>query len=359
MIIKKDGTFSKVLKEILKGNKTGNVSTLLNEILFEKNKGIILILTEGINSLLIKDENIDFNAKVPNSFIVTALASELEKDDVSISIIDSNITFNGYTFETISLDDTYEGEVSNNKISPFIFFKQEQFRNLEKDFELTIGNYFKLSKATDVICFAFNEGKLYKLLPGCNVYEISKFDAVIDEIELEKNFGHSTCIYIMPHKIFDIMKNEQNITISYNNGCFYFAGSEIVLTSRYGNNSLKTNVFINNLSIINKDSENIATLKDFLPLKEYIKNISSNLFEEAETPNIFINIEDGKLKINIEDVLRSFDTNLKNNITFDVNLLAFNYILQNLPEDTMISKSNYYLVFKAKDKTIFIINKEL
>lgn len=355
MIIKKNGALSRVLKEVLKGNKTENVSTLLNNFLFEKGKGITLYFLKNIKAISIKDENVDFDACVANDFIVTALVSELEKGDVSVSINElSNVVFNKYAFETNS--DFYPLDI--NKGEPFISFNQEQFKNLEKDFELTVGNYFVLSKATDVICFAFNEGKLYKLLPGCNVYEISKFDGTIDTVELERCFGHSICIYIMPHKIFDFMKNEYNVSISYNDNVLYFEGNEIMIASDFSSSQLGTNVFMNNISIINKDDKIIATLKDFSSLKEYVKNISSNLFEESEVPNIFVKAENGKIVLDIEDSILKFDVDLKENIAFNVNLLAFNYILQNLPEDTTISKNDYYLIFKTKDKIIFIINKE-
>ena len=309
-------------------------------------------------SNMIGNENsrINTNTNITNDFIVVALASELEKNDVSISIdSSSNVVFNEYTFKNVGFNNYTEG-----KRSPFISFSQEQFQNLEKDFELTVGNYFKLPKATDVICLAFKEGKLYKLLPGCNVYEISKFDGTIDAVELEKVFGHSTFICIMPHKIFDLMKNEYNVSISYSsdNNCFYFESSEILICLRFSFSQLGTKVFINNLSIIN-DNESIATLKSFLVLKEKIKSISSNLLEEVESPNIFVNVENNKINLNIEDVSLSFDTDLKENITFNVDLLAFNYILQNLPENTTISKDKYFLIFKTENKTIFIINKEI
>ena len=356
MIIKKNGTLSRVLKEVLKRSKTGNVSTLLNSFQFEKGKGITIFFSEAIDTILIKDESVDFNANITNDFIVVALASELEKNDVSISIdSSSNVVFNEYTFKNVGFNNYTEG-----KRSPFISFSQEQFQNLEKDFELTVGNYFKLPKATDVICLAFKEGKLYKLLPGCNVYEISKFDGTIDAVELEKVSGHSTFICIMPHKIFDLMKNEYNVSISYSsdNNRFYFESSEILICLRFSFSQLGAKVFINNLSIIN-DNESIATLKSFLVLKEKIKSISSNLFEEVESPNIFVNVENNKINLNIEDISLSFDTDLKENITFNVDLLAFNYILQNLPENTTISKDKYFLIFKTENKTIFIINKEI
>ena len=89
-------------------------------------------------------------------------------------------------------------------------------------------------------------------MPGCNVYEISKFDGTIDAVELEKVSGHSTFICIMPHKIFDLMKNEYNVSISYSsdNNCFYFESSEILICLRFSFSQLGTKVFINNLSII-------------------------------------------------------------------------------------------------------------
>lgn len=79
MIIKKNGTLSRVLKEVLKRSKTGNASTLLNSFQFEKGKGITLFFSEAIDTILIKDESVDFNANITNDFIVVALASELEK----------------------------------------------------------------------------------------------------------------------------------------------------------------------------------------------------------------------------------------------------------------------------------------
>lgn len=353
MIISKESIFAKTLKELIVGSKTPNFSTVVSKVAFVKNKGVFFAFESNIDSIFLKIDSITENFKVDGNIFVSALNSALEDGDVELKIdLESKkVNFSNFSFD-IENSSYY---IPGNIIEPIITFNNEQFKSIEKDFFLTLGNFFQNTKNTDTIFFGIKEGSLYQVAPGCGIYKIKDVDGIVDEVNISQKFGHSNCIYLFPHKIFDLFKNEETVKISFSENNMLLESNNIFINftcPTYG-----TSIFLRRLN--DKNIDDGLNISIFNPIKQTLNNLTKNLFEDNEDFNILVKNSEGKLELTIDNMTIETESECFEEFTFNVNVSVLSFILNNLPETTRFKKLDTFIIFQNDNESLFINNCEL
>ena len=345
MVITKSDDLFKILKNIQKESKTPKCSTVVRNVQFIKNKGIVFKFSENIRYLYYYNTDVDFTTAVSNFVIEAILACFETADEVSINYTDiGGVSING-CINVESSNESVEFVDINNDLKFDLIFTKEQFDKLENDFIYTIGNNFYNPKTTDTIGFAVNSGELYKLRAGINIYSISKFDATINNATMEQNYGHNNFISLMPRKVFDLVAGDTvYIKIQDANE------NTIIKTNKmhivYNIAKMNTGVFLERLKKFNSDSADngvkIPNALKNLKLNNFVKNYS----EESEDNSVVVNLADSTVSL-FNSCNLNFQDAQQCDYKISTNLQAFSFLLDNISEDSCIKEmedgSCYYI----------------
>lgn len=350
MIISKGSKIASVFQELIKPSYTLKASTIVSYVNFIKEKGIYIKFDENIEGLFLKNEDVDFTAQVTNYF-VTILVSLLEKQDAEISFSDGKIYMGGFEFDTKEVDDYDEPSFTQ----PHVKFSKEQWAKLERDFKATTSNAFKNPRIADVINFTVHQGALYKTMPSISHWEISKFDATIDEVGLSQAYGHTTKVFGLPHKVWDILKYFDDVELLLSDSRITAKSDGISL--RYQIYGSKFNAFLERLAERTEGEKliNVSLLRVVEPI---LKDSVKNAFEQEEDKNCYITIENNYLNFEVEESARiKFKVDYTGpKVVIPVNLAVLEYVLGNASDNAEIRTTNKSIIVVDGDKYIMMAN---
>lgn len=359
MVITKNSEVAKIFYELTKEVLTPNVIGEVSCVSFVSGKGyVIKFENSSIRKLVIKDINVDFDAYV-NGTVIQAVLSEFDgSETVEVIKNDNGTVIVGGKWEISSVGDG-DG-ISSSRLfdRATITFTPEQYAKLEKDFELTVANYFSNQKNVDTIGFVNDEGAIKLVSVGASLYKIAhKFDATIDDVFAEQTLGHDTRIYLIPRRIYNLTKYfKSNLQIFLTEGNTVMFESDTVAitydTIGFGTNQYKTN---RNLAVDFEDGIEVSTFKD--TVVNMVKPILSKLPASEEDYNIEVKAADGKLKINLNNNL-TITADTDKTFTLSANAEVVSYICENYPDAKIKEASDSVLLAKSEnDYLIFSNNK--
>lgn len=357
MVITKNSEVAKIFKDLLKDVLTPRAIGEINYVSFVEHKGIVVgFENSAINTLYIKDETVDYTKSVNGLIVQTIAAALVSADEVSVTSVDTGVCVAGKWIVANT-----EGSTSfpNNFVErPLIAFTNEQYAKLEKEFELTVANYFSNQKNVDTIGFVNDEGAIKLVATGASLYKIShEIDATVDTAFAEQLLGHSTRIYLVPRRVYDMtkyFKDSLKVHLSPDYEVM-FESDTVMLT--YSSVNFGINQYHNNKSIAVdfEGGQEVAAIKDIVA--EYVDPIIANKFASAEDQNIEIKAEDGKMTIIIGS---NISIKVDSSLTFKLaaNAEVISYICKNYPNGKIKEVSNTSIVVKSEnDYLIFSNNK--
>ena len=356
MVITKGSKTANILAELINPSYTQKATTNVSYVEFVKDKGIYIRFDDAIESLFITDKTVDFSCEVVGSYLVTVLNFTLAKNDANISFINGKVMVSGFAFDT---RDEQQFE-SVNFSQAHITFTKEQWAKLEKDFVATAGNTFKNPRITDVVNFTVHQGVLYKTLPNISHWEISKFDATIDDVGLSQEYGHTTKIWGLPKKVWSLLKEADEVQLflaSYNKILAKADGLELV----YSIYPSKNTAFLDMLEK-RTNGQKCLTIKDISANGELLRLLEDSkkyAFEQEEDKNCLITVEEGELKFEVDtNASTKFEIAYSGpTVKISVDLVVLEHVLKYLPEDTEIREYEKSIIFVNGDKTIFVANR--
>lgn len=356
MVITKNSEVAKIFKDLLKDVLTPRAIGEINYVSFVENKGIIVSMdNSSISSLYIKNETVDFTKSV-NGLIVQTIAAALDSaDEINVVSVDTGVRVaDKWVVTNVESSITFRDTLIER---PLITFTKEQYAKLEKDFDLTVANYFSNQKNVDTIGFVNDEGAVKLVATGASLYKIShEIDATIDTVFAEQVMGHSTEIYLIPRRIYDMTKHfKDNLKVCLYIGEVMFESDTVMLT--YTPVNFGTNQYKNNKSIAVdfEDGLEISEIKD--TIATYVEPILANKFASAEDQNIEIKAENGKMDIVIgNNIYITIDSNLTFKLAANAEVIS--YICKNYPNGKIKEVSNTSIIVKSEnDYLIFSNNK--
>jgi len=352
MIISKNDKFVEFLRTLTEFSKTPNCSTVVSKIEFIEGNGICFYFSENIERIFIKNKNVDFSRYVEGDIFITATLAELSAGDVEIKYeqeTNSVILNNKFSFNSFILNRNFTDSIIEDND---IFFSKEQWDNLAEDFKFTLGCCFTNPKTADTIGFANNQGTLYKLLPGTSAYVIDKFDASVNETSMSQNYGHSSNIWLMPRKVYDLIcsMNESTVFIRFEDDNIKIETENMFLV--YKTTYMGNGCFKRRLSLISTGTNNLIDITLLKELISNVKNLVGFCFENGEDKNLQLSIADGLATISIEELT----TKIKIKQTSDTLKLCANfnfisYIVDKLSNNAVIidSSCNEEDIYLIKD----------
>ena len=334
--------FEKFLKETNNERANGGI----NCVQFIKNCGIRVKMPNYCVTLNLPE--VDITGTVEGPYIIPALVSELKKGNVEIKNNNGTFEFCNYCFASsisfnipsIDLPDTAE-----------LQFTSEQWKKLEKDFYLTAGNYFISSKATDVIGFAMIEGTVKELVPG-GVRKIATFDALKDDVQLERNFGHTRKIYLLPKKVYDFVEGDK-ISLKFNAGsdsvCIY--SNKVIVEYNFVDFGLKL-LDLLDVGVVNTQIS-LGELKHCIPDIPQPENEEDMLVE--------ISFHEDNTAVSIGNLNWKSDGRAETNFQkLSLNYQIIKYLISVLPESAVLYKTDNldYYVVKNGEESYFILTND-
>lgn len=195
----------KIFKSLYKSfTKTGEISTANSKVTFYS-KGI-RVRFDNIAIDIDHPYDLSTGYSISNLLFISAILTHFENshEDISLNFIGGEVRVDNYSF-------SYEKEVtSRDDYSNWqMKFSPEQWNNLEKKFDITLGNYND-PKKVDCILFIVNEGNAFIAEPSYDMVKIEKPEALIETVSLEQSYGHSCVIYSLPKKIWEVFKNSND-----------------------------------------------------------------------------------------------------------------------------------------------------
>lgn len=357
MVITKNSEVAKILKDLLKDVLTPRAIGEINCVSFVENKGIVVIFdNSAINKLYIKDETVDFTKSVNGLIVQTIAAALVSADEVSITSVDTGVCVAGKWIVANEEDST--SFINNLVDRPLISFTNEQYAKLEKEFELTVANYFSNQKNVDTIGFVNDEGAISFIAPGASLYKIShEIDATVDAVFAEQLLGHSTRIYLIPRRVYDMTKYfKDNLKIYLSPDYEVLFESDTVMLT-YVPVDFGTNKYQNNKSIAVdfEGGQEVAAIKDIVA--EYVDPIIANKFAGEEDQNIEIKAEDGEMTITIGN---NISIKVDSSLTFKLaaNAEVISYICKNYPNGKIKEVSNTSIIVKSENDYLIFLNNE-
>lgn len=358
MVITKDSAVAKIFKELLKAPKTQKATTISTSVEFFKEKGIVVNLDGDIQFIFIKDKTVDKSCSIQGSFIISAICSPLSDTDVTITFTDGAACVNGIEFPTSEISEDRLDSLNTSVAAPHITFTNEQLSKIEKDFDITLGNYFISPTMVDVMSFAVNEGNLYRFNSSSACWKISNVEADVDKVQLEQDYGHTTKIWTMPHKIFDFMKIANTTKV-------YFTDYNSILVDsnefflQFNCRNTKTTKFKSYLNYINSVPEKTIKFAPLFKAKKFFDKIVENSYQLEEDINTVIKFTSGKgFDITIDTGKISFDcSDISITKEFELNTSVIKYLLDNLSEDTTVAdRDNGEMELIDGNSHYFIVN---
>ena len=358
MVITKDSVTAKIFREILVASKTQKANTVSTFVDFFKGKGIVVNFGESLQYIFIKNKDVDKTCSVSGSFIISAICASLDNNDAEILFKENEVDINGIIFEASEIsEDRFEAD-RNHIINPHIVFTKEQLLNIEKNFDITLGNYFISPTMTDVISFAVDEGNLYQFSSSASCWKITNVIADIDKVQLEQDYGHTTKIWTMPYKIFNFMKISDNAKVYFREEGIVAETNDFLLT--FNCRDTKTTKFKNYLNYINSTSEDTSMkLSPLFVSKDFFDKIIDNSYETEEDMYVRICFKKGiGFDVMIETSKLSFE---EKSITFtkeiELNASVVKYLLDNLSKDSIIiERKDGEIEFIDGNDHYFILN---
>lgn len=360
MVITKGSVAAKIFKEILVSSKTQKATTVPTSVTFVKNEGYYVKFDSNISSIFINDKNVSETFTIEGCFVVSVICAGLDNGDVTIDYKDSKAYINGVKFETSSNCDDDKEE--DSEFTPHLTFTKEQLINLEKDFDISLGNFFKIPETTDTIVFGINEGSIYEYSMSGTCWKLTKLtdkDAVINAVKIEQDYGHNTIAWTIPHKVFNFMKISENVEIQLecdNRVCVRSEDFKLSFNSRV----TRVNLFKKYLQYFSDSNSGDNDVKEMHisdEAKKFISDITHNFYEQEEDININMKFTKGTgLDINIDDNVISFkDENVQKDVNFEVDIFVIAYLINNNPEDLKVIIREDNLVEFFNDKSIYIV----
>ena len=336
--------FEKFLKETNNERTNGSI----NCVQFIKNGGIRVKMPNCCVTLNLPE--VDITGAVEGPYIISALVSELKKGNVEIKNNNGTIEFCNYYFAVSnSFNIPSVNEVSG--ADPELQFTTEQWKKLEKDFYLTAGNYFISSKATDVIGFAMIEGTVKEIVPG-GVRKIANFDVLKDDVQLERNFGHTRRIYLLPKKVYDFVEGDK-ISLKFNGNsdsvCIY--SNKVIVEYNFVDFGLKL------LDLL--DVGTINTQISLGELKHCIPDIPQP--ENEEDMLVEISFHEDNTTASINNLSWKSEGRAETNFQkLSLNYQIIKYLIGILPESATLYKTNNldYYVVKNGEESYFILTND-
>lgn len=361
MVLTKDSEEIKIFKELVKDSLNRNASFTINNISFIPEKGIKIIIdkSDTSSSIYIKNPNVDFVATVSNLIIPIILGAISNKDSINIVYSDDGKVEidDTYTVETISDNSSFTYE---HIAEPMITFTKEQYAKLEKDFDLTKGNYFSNEKNVDTIGFVNDEGSIKLISTGAYLYKYSdNLDATIDTVVVEQAGGHDVQIFLLPRKIYDITKHfEDSLKIYLNNqGYIVFESDTIYFcyaTTHFGTTKYKS--VKNDVLATGSTSFKISDIKDIMI--DLVEPILNNNFIAEEDSNIEIVSNNGKMLVSLNDnQIIKLDNEV--NLSLAANAEVLLYLCKNYPNAEVYEKideneiNNYFIAKNGQSSFVF------
>jgi hypothetical protein len=361
MVLTKDSEEIKIFKELVKDSLNKNASFTINNISFIPEKGIKIVIDEcDTSTIYIKNPNVDFAAAVSNLIIPIILGAISNKDSINIVYSDNG---------KVEIDDTYAVEIISpdnsskfyNQVSePMITFTKEQYAKLEKDFDLTKGNYFSNEKNVDTIGFVNDEGSIKLISTGAYLYKYSdNLDATIDTVVAEQIGGHDVQIFLLPRKIYDITKHfKDSLKISLGGqGCIEFESDTIYFnysTVNFGTTKYKS--VKNDVLTTGNTSFKISDIKDVMI--DLVEPILNNNFIAEEDSNIEIVSDNGKMLVSLNDnQIIKLDNEV--NLSLAANAEVLLYLCKNYPNAEVYEKideneiNNYFIAKDGQSSFVF------
>ena len=343
MIVKRGSNLANLLKKFLKDYNTQNCSMIVLKTSFDKKeKTVSFVFSESIETVVVKDESVDFSASINGSFLITAILSELEKsEEVEIAYNDGVVNVGSIEFE----QSEFESKSFVGGGDPDIAFTKEELDELGKDFIYTSGNWFVSPKTTDVIGFFVYEGTLYKVLPGVSIYKIGKFKALVDTVRLQQEFGHSTSCWLFPRPVYDLFAGDEmkialtsDTLILYNNW----------LSVTYTTPEMSSAAFKRKLTAArNATADDVAKS----PMKPYkaidFSTFTKNNFESEEDRNVKIykdldtNKSPGEMTVVIDDAkFKATFEGVDERVPLNTNLSSLTFTLGQISDNAQITEAN-------------------
>lgn len=344
MIVKRGSNLANLLKKFLKDYNTQNCSMIVLKTSFDKKeKTVSFVFSESIETVVVKDESVDFSASVNGSFLITAILSELEKNeqveitcDIDKGVVRvGSIEFEQSEFESKSF---ISGEAD-------VAFTKEELDELGKDFIYTSGNWFVSPKTTDVIGFFVYEGSLYKVLPGVSIYKIGKFKALVNTVRLEQDLGHSTLIWLFPRPIYDLFAgDEMKVMLTGDNLTAFNSWLSVYYTTP----EMSSAAFKRKITAArNATADEVAKS----PMKPYkaidFSAFTKNNFESEEDRNVKIfkdldaNKNPGEMTVVIDDAkFKAVFEGIDEGVPLNTNLSSLTFILGQISDSAQITEAN-------------------
>lgn len=261
----------KVFRKLYKSfTKTGGISTANLKVVF---------YGEGIranfdNVTINIDDTYDLSTgySITNPLFISAILTHFDNshENISLDFSDGKVKVDNYTF---AYDD--EGRISHDDCTEWhMKFSPAEWNNLEKKFDITLGNYNDPSKL-DCIILAVNEGDALIVEPSYDMVKIEKPEALIETVGLEQSYGHSCNIFSLPKKIWEIFKDSDNEVFVefYNDETIKIHSHNINLQhhASVAGGKYYSDIYFPNRAHEGKDISNIKNA--ILPLEKLISNL--------------------------------------------------------------------------------------
>ena len=351
MIIKKGSKVAELIIKVAETEiKTKNPALKTGKGIFIFKNKIVLDAFKKFSFKIPLEEEIDFNIDkdeavfFDNCNILKVFSNILKEKDLEIKYTDDDfIEFEGFKVKAI-LDTIRDYK---KDLETTISFNKEQFSKLEKYFTLTLSNWVEKQELVDVLLFAFKEGSLYRVAPNRIAYNIGNFDAVINQVNIDQNFGHEKALYYFPKYIYDIIKDSNKIEFSFADDYTEYRivadGVDISVDMGLAND----NAFLKHLSTINETEGELDFTPCFNSVREKLKYI--NDIQEFRTSDDFISFEKDSENIHIKEFITTIEPSPLD-IMFD--LYALKFIIDNGENFTVSTTATRAVVKTDEDNYI-------
>lgn len=335
MVFTKESDFYKVIKGLInEESKTGEINTEPLTITFISGEGIVLAFSKY--NIKISNKDVYFSGVVRSPLFLVFFASAVsEKEKAEIDVKNSSIYVNEFKFPIENTDEVIKVREERKY---FAKFSPEQFAKLERDFKFSISNSFQDPTLTDVIQFGIKDGELFEIAPGCYGDKFGKFDALVDDVEIQQRLGHDKTIWTLPHSIYNIIN-------SFGKSVEFYIDNRLRLRTENVEFSLDTlrgkfGLFENRVKWFSEFNSGVK-VSAFEKAKFVFKTLAEYNFKSAEDIEAFLSIDDnGNLVIDtIDGVKFKFETDEKKNFKIGINSTrAFYEIISQVSDDAIIGK---------------------
>lgn len=355
MIIKKGSKAAELIIKVAETEMKTEVPTLKvgTRMFIFKNKIVLNSFKNFTFEIpLLKEEEPDFDIEVDdvdaedenalyieNNNVVKLFSNILKEKDLEIKHVDDFIEFEGFKVKV----EKYTLNNPKDNWTTTLSFNKEQFSKLEKYFTLTLSNWIEKPNLVDVLLFGFKEGNLYRVAPNRIAYNIGNFDAVINQVNIDQNFGHCVALFYFPKYVYDIIKGSNKIEFKFASPeTKYYITADGIDISVYMNTAV-SEAFLKHLLTINEAEGNLDFTPCFNSIREKLKYIDS--IQALNTSDDFVSFENGTKELHIEELVTTIEPSPLD-IVF--NLYALKFIVEN-GESFTVSTTDTRAIVKANE----------